>query len=116
MLSHHHHRLLLITSLVAVLATVIALVVSTSSSNSFFFVNAQRGDNLYPDLTDSDLRQMLDEAKISYHAQASRFELARLYQQYEANPSAALAANNNNKNRIRKSGRGHTLRASLCTG
>ena len=115
MLSHHHHRLLLITSLVAVLATVIALVVSTSSSNSFFFVNAQRGDNLYPDLTDSDLRQMLDEAKISYHAQASRFELARLYQQYEANPSAALAGNDN-KNRIRKSGRGHTLRASLCTG
>lgn len=75
-------------------------------------------------LTDSDLRQSLDDAGVAYADAATRVELIRLLQQYESasgndaaasgrggKPGAAAAPRGKGA-----SGRGHVLLAQICVG
>lgn len=68
-------------------------------------------------LTDSDLRQMLDDYGVAYTPTSSRPELIRLVQQHESNPtSSSNSVASSDAGVSKKTGRGHVLKTLLCTG
>ena len=97
------------TVLIAVAFLVIAscAVVMAQPINDAAALRAMQG------LTDSDLRQALDDAGVTYGEAANRAELVRLLQQHERASIAGekvVAADRAGR------GRGHVLRALVCVG
>ncbi len=74
--------------------------------------------NPFASLTDSDLRQTLDDAGVQYGDGASRGELIRLLTQYEEQQASGgelqQHAGGAAKNKV--SGRGHVFLAQICVG
>ena len=66
----------------------------------------------FASLTDSDLRQALDDAGVVYGERTQRGELVQLLRQYEE----SLTASELSASRVKAHGRGHVLKALVCVG
>jgi hypothetical protein len=107
-------------SLFLVLVLVVTVILSTTMKNTFI---TGANENVFAALTESDLRQMLDDYEVAYLPSASRQDLIRLVQQHESNPSASTnqdgsvsASSSPSTTPAQKRGRGHRLLFSTCVG